>query len=403
LNFVTYATYVINVTLHDFKITHSSFLSDRAAPFALTSPIILLRCILQMIFKLSNGVVLALTAFGMSGLFGYSAAAQGVATGQLERSEPNTALISTNQTEQTAPRRPSKRVLKELDKPMKGFSLNGSLDGEPAPPIPYQPNRQAVPNKRLQEIMERRREWIFMRPEDFTSGPTPEEIMNLPEYGSDGQEKKKPSPLERFFQDFGQKPKAIKSGMDNEPFASKTGKSRASGFGSEDDEDTSLPEGIRESAKKLRSLLGTGGTDTDNNTGTSGHSVLSDIFGLGSDTDLTPEQIKEHKDYMKQYQDLLNGPKLPPNSSSLGGMAPAQASPDPAGLLGNAYGPLRPQGYDPTIGGVNPTYVPSAPSDVNSRVLSQWNPMQSYSTPPPQSPAPQPFSPIVQFPRRKFN
>jgi len=345
--------------------------------------------------KLSNGVVLALAAFGLSGLFVYSVAAQGAATGELERSEPNTAQISTNQTQQTGPRRPNKRLLKELDKPMKGFSLNGSLDGEPAPPIPYQPNRQ-VPNKRLQEIMERRKEWIFMRPEDFTSGPTPEEIMNLPEYGSDGQEKKKLSPLERFFQDFGQKPKAIKSGMDNEPFASKTGKS--SGLGSQDDEDKSLPEGIRESAKKLRSLLG-----TDNNNGTSGHPMLSDIFGLGSDTDLSPEQIKEHKDYMKQYQDLLNGPKPPPNAGSLGGMAPAQTSPDPAGLLGNTYGPLRPQGYDPSIGGVNPTYVPSAPSDVNSRVLSQWNPMQSYSTPPPQSSAPQPFSPIVQFPRRKFN
>jgi hypothetical protein len=349
-----------------------------------------------MIFRLSNGVVLALAVFGMSGLFIWSAAAQDAATGPLESSEPNIAAASTNQTQQTGPRRPNKRVLKEIDKPMKGFSLNGSLDGEPAPSIPYQPKRQVIPNKRLQEIMERRKEWIFMRPEDFTSGPTPEEIMNLPEYGSDGQEKKKLSPMERFFQDFGQKPRgsSTNSGLGS--------KSSASGLGSQDDDDKSLPEGIRESAKKLRGLLGTGGTGTDNTGGTPEHSVLSDIFGLGSDTDLTPAQIKEHKEYMKQYQDLLNGPRPLPTGGSLSGLAPTPTSPDPAGLLGNAYGPLRPPGYDPAIGGVNPTYVPSAPSDLNSRVLSQWNPMQNYSTPAPQGPAPQPFSPIVQFPRRKF-
>jgi hypothetical protein len=348
-----------------------------------------------MIFRFSNGVVLALAAVGMGGLFVCAAAAQDGAPHPLERSEPNSALTSTNQIQETGQRRPNKRLLKEIDKPMKGFSLNGSLDGEP-PPIPYQPNRQVIPNKRLQEIMERRKEWIFMRPEDFAATPTPEEMMNQPEYGSDGQQKKKLSPLERFLEDFGQKPRS--SSTNSDALASKNGKS--SGLGSQFDEDKSLPEGIRESAKKLRGLLGTAGADSDN-AGSTGHSTLSDIFGLGSATDLTPEQIKEHKEYMKQYQDLLTGPQPPANGSSLGGVAPAQTSLDPAGLLGNAYGPLRPQGYDPTIGGVSPTYVPNVP-DVNSTVLTQWNPMQSYSTPAPQAPTPAPFSPMVQFPRRKF-
>ncbi len=356
-----------------------------------------------MSLRLSNGVLLALAAVGVSSLLVCPATAQeAVETLKLERSEPGLAQVSSNLANQATVKRQKSRVLQEIDRPMKGFSLNNSLDGAPAPPIPYQPNRQVIPNKRQQEIMERRKEWIFMRPEDFTAAPTPEEMMNMPEYGPDGQEKKKLTPLERFFEDFGQKGKNSKASKESDTFGLKTGAANASGFGGQNDEDKSLPEGVRESAKKLRGLLGTAvlGGDTAPGGSAPGHTVLSDIFGLGSDTELTPGQIHDHQEYLKQYQNLLNGPP-PANASSLSGLAPSPATPAPAGILGNTYGNLRSPGYDPTIGTVSPTYVPSVPSDLNSRVLTQWNPMQNYSAPESPKPAPA-FTPIIDFPRRKF-
>lgn len=56
----------------------------------------------------------------------------------------------------------------------------------------------AIPSKKMKELLDNKENWQYLTPEDFGSQPTAQEIFNIPEYGPDGQEKEKPTALERF-------------------------------------------------------------------------------------------------------------------------------------------------------------------------------------------------------------
>src|SRR2546422_9400694 len=92
------------------------------------------------------------------------------------------------------------RTLEEsLYKPLQNLTPKSSLDGIFVPPA-RPTTGPAVQNKRLKEKLEKRKDWVFMSPEDLGSGPSTEEIFDMPEYERDGQKKKKLSPVERFYQ-----------------------------------------------------------------------------------------------------------------------------------------------------------------------------------------------------------
>ena len=66
---------------------------------------------------------------------------------------------------------------------------------------PQRPQAERVtPSKKAKEMMERKRNWVFMDPDDAAEGPSMEEVFNVHEYDSDGQEKKSHSALERFYE-----------------------------------------------------------------------------------------------------------------------------------------------------------------------------------------------------------
>ena len=58
----------------------------------------------------------------------------------------------------------------------------------------------AIQSKRVKELLERRKNWVFMSPEDLVGAPTVEEILKAPELGPDGQEKKELPALERYYE-----------------------------------------------------------------------------------------------------------------------------------------------------------------------------------------------------------
>src|SRR5262249_43099834 len=69
--------------------------------------------------------------------------------------------------------------------------------------VPPQPRlrREPVPQtKKEKEEEAEKREWVFLSPDEVASGPTIEEIFNVPEYGPDGMEKKKLSPMGRYIE-----------------------------------------------------------------------------------------------------------------------------------------------------------------------------------------------------------
>jgi hypothetical protein len=301
-----------------------------------------------------------------------------------------------------------KRFEKELKKNYKGLSLDNSLGGLPAPdnPLP-QTARPALQNKQLQEMIERRKEWIFMRPEDFTAGPSMEQTLGVREYDSDGQEKKKLSPMERYFENLWHRNDSGKDSKkdnkkDKRAAGSKSDDERtddsdsAFGFG---DDDSGLPPGVKESEKKLRNML-----DSDSSKGILSHSQthhsILDIFGLSGGNEMTPEQIREHADYMKRYQQLLgDSTQLP--GSGLGSFDPSGPAAGPGATLNSILPSLKLPTIDTQVGAVNPTVIPGLPEDPTTKILNQWNPSHGYELPEPAKPAPT-YAPLTDFPRRKF-
>ena len=114
-------------------------------------------------------------------------------------SEPrrDTATSNLNEivTQKSAPRSLEPGPQKTLDI----FSV-----GDPGANFIMPPLRQLPPpnvnSKRLKELLERRKDRGFETPEDLLTGLTAEEIFKVPELDRDGQEKKKASKMERYYQ-----------------------------------------------------------------------------------------------------------------------------------------------------------------------------------------------------------
>jgi hypothetical protein len=284
-----------------------------------------------------------------------------------------------------------KRLEEELNQPFRDFSPKSSLDGAFAPPMYSPAPRQVIPNKRLQELLEKQKDWIFMTPDDLLAAPAAEDVLNVPQYGPDGREKKKPSPLERFYESLGNKPGnnlSSKPLKDEDPLAPR----RGMGKDEQDAVDDLLPSGIKNSEKELRKLLG---IDSNSEKAPGASQSQPELFGLGEQT-LTPQEIKAHQEYLRRFHEVLNSgspPELNPAAKSL---ETGQALTSTGGLPSM----LRPDGYDPHLGTVNPTYIPSGSVDVNSKVLNSWNP--NYTPPPPPLVHLAPPTPNFTPPRRVF-
>lgn len=354
-----------------------------------------------MSFRFSSGIhPIAAALIAGSLLWGTARAQTNSTPSRSEYSESSLSQILTNMNQLSAGQDGKTRLEEEMKKTYTGFSLKGSLGGSGVPQIsPAQLPRQ-VPNRHLQDELNRQKEWMFMRPEDFNATPSLEEILHLSSGTPEAQEKSL-SPMERFLQNLAD-PSASKKRL-------KTKKSEDSGsyrsadpFGEDpfvsQDDDKDMPASVKEKKDNLRKLLSGFSADRAPS-GTQTRGTLSDIFGLGADRELTPEQIREHKDYLQRYREILGGNFSSPTPGLADGLlSPTKDAPSPAST--SLYG-LRPDGFDSTIGRVNPTYVPTAPMDLNSKILTQWNPLPAYTLPDSTKPA-QSFTPIQEFPRRRF-
>src|SRR6185436_10636005 len=116
----------------------------------------------------------------------------------IEFSDPRSTEIATNLNQLNSKRGGLRELEEDLFKPLQSFSLKGSLDGVEASPIPVTPARRPLTRKE-KERLEQRRNWFLNSPDDLTRGPTAEEIFNLPEYGPDGKEKSKKTPIEKYY------------------------------------------------------------------------------------------------------------------------------------------------------------------------------------------------------------
>jgi len=333
-----------------------------------------------------------------------------------------TSEVLTNIGSSTGIRKDGLRELQdEINRSFRNFTPN-SLDGLAAPR--FQPS-PIVPNPKLKDMLDRKRNWALSTPEEILNIPDPEKILNpdkasksgghllsVDDYLNGGQPNsgqpngQKGTPNDRKFNGSMEGAAALldpTNRRDDRDTDRDRDQDSSKDKLSDSEREGRLPEGLRGTEEKLRKGLlevqGTSFLTTPNK------SSFSDFFGLGDQ--VTPkEQEESHKAYLKEYQGILNsrspaadnfvnqfGPLPGAAESVIGGKTPAYK---PAELPSSSR-----RVSDAQLGMINPSFDPNPVANVNSKVLNSWDPLKTAPAPVISAPKPAPL-PNFQAPRRVF-
>jgi len=319
---------------------------------------------------------------------------------RIELSEPASNELMTNLSQLAASQDGRKQLEKDLLKPRPLFAPNKSLEGLIAPLPRPMPNGPAVNSKRVQELLDRRKNWIFMTPEDLAAAPSTEEMLQTPEYGADGQKKKKISPLERYYQNLDRErhPSTAKNRFQDDDLLGAS-KRKDSADEPASQEDSNPPLAGTESERALKRLFN---PDSVNGAVAPGRNAFSDVFGLGGGESSLEKELA-HKKYMNEYQKMIGGSPLITGTAlpnSLGDFSPPLPSASPGNAL---YGLPNSSGrstVDSQLGTIKPMVSPSAMPDLSARGLASSS--LSPSLPKIDPPRVAPPKPNFTAPQRKF-
>jgi hypothetical protein len=322
----------------------------------------------------------------------------------IEFSLPKSGEVTTNLHELTSKKDSLRQLEEDLYKPLESFRPESSLDGVVAPP-PRTPSAPPIPSKRVKELLERRKNWVFMSPEDLVSAPTVEDVLKTPQVGPDGQEKKELPSLERYYDRLSTKrvqpdnPLQPKSedlfGM---PSKSKSPDERVP------HEDLIIPSGVRERAEALNRLV-----ESDRSEGrfsrVATHGDLSDTFGFGNQP-VSKEQTQEHKKLMDDYRSIVDPSWHPPavataeNLMSTLGAEAASSAGKPAVGLPSSLSPAPLTALEEQMNVTSPQLGPAGLLNVNAHALGQTRPTPVLPTSDPTRVPPP--APTFAVPKRAF-
>jgi hypothetical protein len=360
-----------------------------------------------MSFRLINRQVclVAASMFLGSLVTGYAQSDRKERGRPIEFSLPKSDEVTNNLQQLTSKKDSLKQLEEDLYKPLESFSPKGSLEGVTAPP-PRTPSAPTVPSKRVKELLEKRKNWVFMSPEDLMGAPTVEDVLKTPQLGSEGEEKKELPALERYYRRL-----VTKQGKAENPLETKhedlfgTPNKPDSHDERASEKDSNLPSGVRESAQALSRLVGVNNEDNPFSRAET-HGDLSDPFGLGKNLP-SKEQVQEHKKFMDDYHTLVDPSWHPPAVDGPGGsfsiVAPGTALPaaKPAASLPSALSPVPQTAPDAQMDVVSPQLGPLGLPDVNAQALGQTrSTLQLPTAAPMRVPPP---APNFAAPRRAFN
>jgi hypothetical protein len=318
--------------------------------------------------------------------------------------EPEAPVTSTNLTEPNA----KKPVFSGLDrnarKPFEFFKPEDSFSGMLAPP-PQQVTRPALSSRRAKELLDRQKNWVFNTPEELSAAQSPEEMLNVREFGPDGKEKTRQTSFERYFE---RMEKAGTQAATNQAASDK------------------LPGWLKSSDREEESAFGNSGNQTDhsifgngevNPKRPPGNGDFTSRFGSGLDTaaersattfftfrtsdpgdkPVVKDVAREAR--MQQFNQLLEtgAPGLPGLDASFGSSTlgrPEVAATVPAFPMVN----LKPDSFS-SQPATRPATLPS---------FSPTATLPSYAaptlSPPPAAPAPWTFPrpPVFELPKPKY-
>jgi len=120
---------------------------------------------------------------------------------KIEFSDPGGSVVSSNLNAMMKGKAAFPSLGDELRMPAEVFQPGSSLQGIGGPMIQRAPS-SAVNNKKLKELLEKRRDWQFLEMEDYQSEQTIEQMLGITEYGASGELKEEKSPLQRYYERF---------------------------------------------------------------------------------------------------------------------------------------------------------------------------------------------------------
>ena len=316
----------------------------------------------------------------------------------IEFSDPRSAEITTNLNQLSSKRGGLRELEADLFKPLQSLSVKGSLDGvEEAPPVGMRPGPRGL-TKKERERLEQRRNWYLNSPDDLTRGPTVEEIFNLPDYGPDGKEKSKKTPIEKYYERLDRERLRERGSLKQDDSEGRERSQSADDLKEEDDH--ALPGGLTEQERTMRRLFDSQPSSVI--VAPEPKSSFADVFGLGNPSP-SPEQLESSKLTMQQFRQLLeSGPKPvtgfeQPNS--LSGLSSGLPAPALGGL--DAFnGASLPGGNETTSGTMSPALGVSGLPDLSPKGPEPLAPSSAASKVE-MTKVPRPPS-MMDFPQRKF-
>jgi len=319
----------------------------------------------------------------------------------IEFSSPRSDEVTTNLNQLTNRKDGLKQLEEDLYRPLQSFSPKSSLDGVVAP-IPRRPAAPLIQSKRVKDLLERRKNWEFMRPEDLIAEPTAEDVLKAPDFGTDGREKPDPRSMEQYYRRLATKrPAANRLDQSKEDDLFGADRKPRSGDEMGAPDDSNLPYGLKESVETFKNRFESDKADSPFARGET-RSSFSDPFGLGDNTQ-SKEQILEHKKVMDEFRARWDPGWQPPASansfnSSVGFATAAQPLSSPAAGLSHSSSAAPHHGLDAQNDVLNPMLGPAGLPDVNARALGQ---LRSASASPTVE-APKHAAPTFTAPRRAF-
>lgn len=346
--------------------------------------------------SLAGGLALALLGLGGPAAGRAQAQTQPQHSRRIEEpAEARSPAVVTNRGQLSSKRDGLKQLEDQLSWSFNPFSPGENVQPNATPPFRL-PSAAALQNRKaLVEEIQRRRNWAFTGLEELMLGSSGR-ASDLPEYRPDGRAQKSTTGFERLYDILNrQADRGLNPGLSRDDDSAG---SRAKA-GQSDEPD--LPVTIKEHEQALKKLLGsTPGHESSLFGASPVRSSFSDFFGLGQQG-LTDQQVLEHRAYMEQDRQLLEGQSASAAGSALN-LSGASAAPRqpaaPAGLM-PLLQPSHAESGAPNW--VSSLLNPSAVPDPNAQLLNQWNPL--YIPPKPEPPRPAPVSvPMAEVPHRKF-
>jgi hypothetical protein len=293
-----------------------------------------------------------------------------------------------------------KKIESDLFKPFQGLTTDSSLDAVLSQP--QQAPAPAVPSKRARELEERRKNWIFLDPDEMLRSPRGEEL-GLTESQKAERESTRLSPMEDFLTRSSNKQAKTAKKSDKsdpfglrDPFSSKT----------EDAEGTEKsPASMTDAERRMDSIFGRDSKSaTPNSAGEKSKRTFADIFGVGS-SEPSRKEIEDQKARLDAFRNMIGAStktQSPESLSPVGGLSDFAPKPAVTPSLPSALPSIpRTSGSDGQFGSVPGLPHIGVLEDQNAKALM----VPGVTPPPPKTESPKSYfstTPSFTAPKRVF-